>query len=238
MKFWQRLRNFFSRKPTQQDSPNVSPPDAPRPSQGTQEPEVNYQRVTDLPISRGRKMKPQAILVHYTAGHKDQRARDAIAFMQKMGHGYLFLDHKGQCWQNIMLDESYAHAGVSKMPDFSQLKGRTSISAFAIGIEVACGGRVDNKNQTWFKRTIPTSEIRTADLAIHGINGRFERYTQDQEDALFQICLDLCRRFDIHPSNVVGHHEVSPGRKDDPGAALSMGMHRFRAMLADELNRK
>ena len=238
MSFWQRLRNFFSRKPTQQDPPNVSPPDAPRPSQGTQEPEVNYQRVTDLPISRGRKMKPQSITVHYTAGWQNQRPRDAIAFMQRQGHGYLFMDEQGGVWQNIMLDESYAHAGVSTMPDFSQLKGRTNVSAFSIGIEVAAGGRVNNVNQTWFKKTVPTSQIRTANRDIHGINGRFERFTQAQEDSLFKLCLDLCKRFNIHPSNVVGHHEISPGRKDDPGGALSMGMHRFRAMLADELNRK
>ena len=218
--------------------PAPSNPDRDRPSQGDNDPSVTFQRVTELPISRGRKMNPQAIVVHYTAGHKDQRARDAIAFMQRMGHGYLFIDHAGQCWQNIMLDESYAHAGISRMPEFSQLKGRARVSSFSIGIEVACGGRVDSNNKTWFKRTIPEEEIRAANFSTHGIHGRFESYTQDQEDSLFDVCLELCRRFNIHPSNVVGHHEVSPGRKDDPGAALSMGMHRFRAMLADELNDK
>lgn len=236
MSFLRKLRTFFQKKPTNQTPPNVLPPDAPRPDLSRDDEPVLYQRVTDLPISRGRKMTPKMIVVHYTAGWQNQRPRDAIAFMQRNGHGYLYMPEDGSVWQNIMLDEAYAHAGVSTAPDFCHgVAGQRNISNISIGIEVAAGGRINNENKTWFGKVVHPSNIREADPKIHGSSGRYEKFTQAQEDSLFALCLDLCKRFKIHPSCVVGHHEVSVGRKDDPAGALSMGMHRFRALLADEL---
>jgi N-acetyl-anhydromuramyl-L-alanine amidase AmpD len=197
--------------------------------------EVEFQRLPELPISKGRKMKPQAIVIHYTAGWRNQRAYDAISFMQRVGHGYLFIDKWGSVWQHINLDESYAHAGLSMMPNFSNLAGRTSVSNFSIGIEVACGGRVDDKNKTSFGKVVAEDQIRSSNFAVHGKYGRYEIFTPEQEKALIDSIVILCKKFNIHPSNIVGHHEISPTRRDDPAASLSMGTHKLRAIVADEL---
>jgi N-acetylmuramoyl-L-alanine amidase len=236
MKWLIKLRNWLSPKPTPQNPPNVLPPEAPRPSQGGDREGVVYQRVTERPISRGRAMTPRAIVIHCTAGWQNQRPRDAISFMQSQGHGYLFMDEVGGIWQNIMLDESYAHAGTSKMPDFCHgMAGRTGVSGYGIGIEVACGDRLGANDMTWFNKKVHNA--RQAEFAVHGINGRFEPMTEAQEKALEDLCVDLCLRFStIHPSCIVGHHEISPGRKSDPGGSLSMGMARFRARVADRVS--
>lgn len=38
-----------------------------------------------------------------------------------------------------------------------------------------------------------------------------------QFDALVWQCVEWCRKYNIHIKNVVGHSQVSPGRKHDPG---------------------
>ena len=37
-------------------------------------------------------------------------------------------------------------------------------------------------------------------------------------DALTEVCAALCARYpSLSPSAIVGHQEISPGRKQDPG---------------------
>ena len=43
-------------------------------------------------------------------------------------------------------------------------------------------------------------------------------YTDAQYDALTEVCAALCARYpSLSPSAIVGHQEISPGRKQDPG---------------------
>jgi len=197
--------------------------------------EVEFQRLPELPISKGRRMIPQALVIHFTAGWQNQRAFDAISYMQQMKHGYLFIDKWGSIWQHIHLDESYAHAGTSVMPSFSRLAGRSNVSSFSIGIELAGGGQVNAQNKTWFGKTVEPENIRVTDPAIHGRSGRYEKFTPEQEKSLIDTCLTLCRKYNIPADCIVAHHEISPNRRDDIGGSLSMGMHRLRALVADEL---
>lgn len=230
---WRRIKSIFSKpvKPIYQE-PSLPPETDIEWDHG----EIEFQRLPELPISKGRKAKIQAIVVHFTAGWQNQKARDAIAFMQKNGHGYLFIDHKGSVWQHINLDQAYAHAGKSIMPSFSRMAGKSNVSSFSIGIEVACGGQLNKENKTWFGKAVSEENSRTATRAIHGVSGKFEAFTQEQEASLIDAIVKLCKMHSIHPSNIVGHHEVSPSRKDDPGASLSMGMHKLRAIVSDKLS--
>ncbi len=43
-------------------------------------------------------------------------------------------------------------------------------------------------------------------------------YTDAQYDALTGVCVALCARYpSLSPSAIVGHQEIAPGRKQDPG---------------------
>ncbi len=82
-----------------------------------------------------------------------------------------------------------SHAGRSTMPD----DGRTGVNDFSIGIELMASHPNDD----------PT--VRTADDA----------YTAAQYAALNRLIASICERHDI--AHVVGHDEVAPERKTDPG---------------------
>ena len=43
-------------------------------------------------------------------------------------------------------------------------------------------------------------------------------FTDRQYQSLATVCYDLCLNYAIEPAHIVGHREIAPGRKIDPGA--------------------
>ena len=76
----------------------------------------------------------------------------------------------------------------------SQWRGRTWLNASSIGIELV--------NQGYYE----------------GPNGRYwQPYAPAQIDALIVLLKDLMQRHDLAPGSILGHSDVAPQRKVDPG---------------------
>ncbi|UPY38200.1 N-acetylmuramoyl-L-alanine amidase [Sediminicoccus sp. KRV36] len=71
----------------------------------------------------------------------------------------------------------------------SHWRGRSALNANSIGIEIV------NPGHEWGYRHFPAMQMA----------------------ALADLCLDILARHPIPPRNVVGHSDVSPDRKQDPG---------------------
>lgn len=53
---------------------------------------------------------------------------------------------------------------------------------------------------------------------VHGGHGADElHYKRVQITSLAELCADITARYDIKPWNIVGHSDIAPGRKIDPG---------------------
>jgi len=65
------------------------------------------------------------------------------------------------------------------------------------------------------------TDINSASIGIELVNPGHEfgyrPFTDAQMDALTPLLADIVRRHDIPRANVVGHSDVAPARKDDPG---------------------
>ncbi|WP_313739154.1 N-acetylmuramoyl-L-alanine amidase [Pseudomonas sp.] len=109
------------------------------------------------------------------------------------------------------IDPTYQRAGFDKVRTFnlvdererawhagvSSWAGRTNLNDTAIGIELVNEASVSDGQFT------------------------FPDYHPEQIDALIQLCQDILQRYpDITPTHIVGHSDVSVGRKSDPGAAF------------------
>ena len=73
----------------------------------------------------------------------------------------------------------------------SYWRGVTDVNSASIGIEISCRGR--------------------------DAQGRPVPYGEAQIEVVIALCADICRRHAIRPENVVGHSDVAPRRKIDPG---------------------
>lgn len=177
---------------------------------------------------------PEGAIVHWTGGHWDQSGEAAMAFQKKSGMCYFYIDQHGTIFQNFPLNRWGYHAGKSKWPGWG-----SSVSNRAVGIEVACAGTLNSKNQPSFKRTVPSDQVRVVGNKDNMQAGRYQKYTPEQEQALTKLILALKENNpDVFDLNLVlGHDEVSGkrgigwNRKSDPGGSLSMTMDEYRAKL-------
>lgn len=194
---------------------------------------------------------PQGAIVHFTAG-----APNPVSTVEGgISNHYTFfvIAPDGQVYQNFDLNRWGYHAGESSHPKLGK-----SVSKYLVGIEICNAGKVrqiDEKTfRPWFNdplhyqqehepiprgvpnpaRDLPPEQVRHVERFQNREAGWYHRYTVEQEKALIELLLWLKTNapgiFDFE--FVLGHDEVSPGRKNDPGGALSMTMPDLRAHLA------
>lgn len=200
---------------------------------------------------RYRKGYPEGLVLHWTAGRygSDEKAMSSYDGGVDRGHLYFLLAQSGLLIQGFPLDQWGYHAGTSSW------KGLPStVSDELVGLEVINAGKLDRveiegkeRFAAWFHYVPGTKKVAPGEvknlLYPHDVRqvakhdnqaaGFYHRYTDEQEEGIAKLCLWLkLQAPDIFQfENVVGHDEVAPGRKTDPGGSLSMSMPEFRAYL-------
>lgn len=181
-----------------------------------------------------RKGYPEGAIVHFTAGHPHGERAVEYAVSQNT-YCYFVIGPDGTVYQNFPLNRWGYHAGKSEHDTLGK-----SVSQYLVGIEVTCAGKVeklnDNLFKPWFDLYLSQDEVRYVKKEQNRVAGWYHKYTEAQETSLTVLLLWL------HQNNpdvfkleyVLGHDEVSPGRKNDPGGSLSMTMPDFRAHLLGE----
>ena len=130
----------------------------------------------------------QYIVVHYTAAPL-ARSLALLTTHQVSAH-YLITDEpEPRILQLVDESQSAWHAGQSSW------YGRTWLNANAIGIEIVNAGYLSRK----------------------GTEMLWAPYQEAQIDRSIALIRDIARRHDIAPENIVGHSDVAPQRKVDPG---------------------
>lgn len=132
------------------------------------------------------------LVMHYTA-LDDERSFKVLTGGKVSSH-YLIPTHPsridGKPVVISLVDEGQIawHAGVS------QWKEATSLNHCSIGIEIVNLGYRDNgKFRSWYP------------------------YTADQITTIAVVMKDIIDRHEIEPQNVLGHSDIAPQRKVDPG---------------------
>ncbi len=73
-------------------------------------------------------------------------------------------------------------------------------------------------NSEWFGRTDMNSGSIGIEIVNHGReDGTWEPYTAAQTAVVGALIKDIARRHQIKPFNIVGHSDIAPQRKIDPG---------------------
>lgn len=108
---------------------------------------------------------------------------------------------------------------------------------YSLGIELDNAGRLSrhgNRWQAWFKVDYDDAEVIQA---VHKNETElccWHDYTTEQIDAAFQVAGLLMAKYGLR--DVVGHEDIAPHRKCDPGPAFPMTSFRSRLMGRTEDN--
>jgi N-acetylmuramoyl-L-alanine amidase len=172
---------------------------------------------------------PDTIVIHYTAGPSAESAIATFADPKKKVSAHVVVADDGKITQMVSVAEVAWHAGPSSY------QGRDGFNRYAIGIEIANAGwltRSGERYVAWFGRAYPVEQV------YHGRHRNPEvtheywhRFTEAQIAVVQELCELLCRSYPIRL--ILGHDEIAPTRKQDPGPAFPLDKLRDRVLYQD-----
>ncbi|QNH71817.1 putative N-acetylmuramoyl-L-alanine amidase [Rhizobium phage P9VFCI] len=177
--------------------------------------------------------KRKFIVVHYTAGGNYANDVKTLSSSPKQVSCHLVIGRdKEQVTQIGDFNDIQWHAGAS------QWKGINGLNSYSIGIELTNPGwmelSADKKTATTYYGKVYEVETSKLIIARHPALGNKEYgwlpYTQIQLQNLMDVVEALKAAYPTI-EEVVGHEQISPGRKQDPGIGIILSQK-----LMDKLN--
>jgi N-acetyl-anhydromuramyl-L-alanine amidase AmpD len=159
--------------------------------------------------SKNQRVKPKYIILHYTA-NCDERS------ILKWFKNYLYpvsahyvIAPNGTITMTVDPSNRAWHAGESYW------KGCEEMNAYSIGIEIINPGSNEQKTEpckedqtTWSKKDCYITK---------GSENCWYPFTTQQITSVIELCKKLMNKYKISSQNIIGHSDIAPGRKIDPG---------------------
>lgn len=174
--------------------------------------------VLQMPDNSGPALRPDIAVVHYAV---TQSARSTAAVLNGSPYScHVTIDSNGTVIQQVPFNRQAHHAGKSSY------KGRSNVNQFSLGIEISNPGPLvtgpDGRLRTTYGKVWDRGYVQGMhrDPNAPRVWQNWAEYSQTELD----LCAHLCELFKqvYGITDVVGHDEVSPGRKFDPGPAFPM----------------
>lgn len=185
---------------------------------------------------------PTGMVLHWTAGHRNGLTA-GNELMRNTGMLYLIGDKDGNLAQSDSLQFHGYHAGKS-----SHKYANGYVSDEFIGLELQAAGHLHKKPDgfySWWGGKIPAGEVKYSEKRDNIVEGFYHLYTQAQMLLTRKL---VCWLYLNNPSafsvdRLVGHDEVSPGRKVDPGGSTTtkdyvvLSMPELRKLIWNDVDR-
>jgi N-acetylmuramoyl-L-alanine amidase len=171
---------------------------------------------------------PDTIIIHYTAGSSAESSIKTLCDKRNKASAHLVVSRDGVVTQLLPFNKIAWHAGKSSYG------GRTGFNKYSIGIEIDNAGKLTKSSDqyiAWFGRVYPESDVIEAVHRNESEPYYWHRYTEKQIDRVNDICVDLIEAYEI--SSILGHEEISPRRKIDPGPAFPLDKLRDRVLYRE-----
>ena len=155
---------------------------------------------SDTYQATGKSERIKTIILHYTVGD-NARSTQLLTTGDVSAH-YLILSSNDNKIYNLVPESERAwHAGNGSFA------GRKVLNDTSIGIEI-----VNSGIQPAYKNA-----LKNTALAYHPYE-HFVEFDELQIQKVAQLVQDIAKRYDISPKNIIGHADMAPSRKIDPGA--------------------
>ncbi len=155
----------------------------------------------------------QFIVVHFSAGS----SKGVEAYFQQpeaLSSVHVMIARDGTVKQMVPFDFAAYHAGAGSW------KGVSSLNRVSLGIDLENWGPLELRNRAWTSwsgHVVPAEEV----LLVGEPPRPWQKYTELQLVSFVKVA---CALRQAYPSieELVGHDQISPGRKTDPGPAFPM----------------
>jgi N-acetylmuramoyl-L-alanine amidase len=175
--------------------------------------QVNYMATPNS----GANYVPEYIVIHSSASTSAKGTINWFLNPQSKAATHILIDRDGNITQFAPFNKVVYHAGASEWD------GKSGLNRYSIGIDLINAGSLTRKGKDWVNvagQIVPGNEV---DI-IKGKEGENEsawhNYTREQINTLSEICKVLRETYSIQA--VLGHSEISPNKKADPGPAFPL----------------
>jgi N-acetylmuramoyl-L-alanine amidase len=177
--------------------------------------------------------KPGIVVIHFTAGGTARSSAEWFRSPQnRNSSAHVVIERDGTIIQCVNFEKIAWHAGRSSW------HGLIGLNQYSIGIELANWGNLRSADGGWVTSTgkriaepfLGTHRNGNPDGSTHPIG--WEPYPEEQVAAARGLVEALIGAYAI--SEIVGHDDIAPVRKSDPGPAFNMS--RFRTALLNPRN--
>jgi len=184
------------------------------------------------------------LVIHYTAGREASGAANWFANPSSGVSAHVTIGRSGEVIQSVPFSDRAWHAGKSRWRVRNDRL--TSLNRHAIGIEIANAGACRKTEAGHWKNglgvLVPSDEIVVAPHKngsiyfnanpAHGVTAGsvatpgWATYTEQQMQVAEELATFLVGHYGLE--DVVGHDDISPGRKSDPGPLFQTESFRDR----------
>jgi N-acetylmuramoyl-L-alanine amidase len=145
-------------------------------------------RIDATYTSENQDSRVQYLVIHFTSEAFEPSLRTLTRGAGTVSSHYLVRDDPPTIYRLVDESQRAWHAGVSSW------RGQTQLNAASIGIEIVNRGEIGGPG-----------------------SGVWEDYPKAQMDVVMELVRDIVKRHGIRPERVVGHSDIAPQRKVDPG---------------------
>jgi N-acetyl-anhydromuramyl-L-alanine amidase AmpD len=138
-------------------------------------------------VSQNQDSRAQFLIIHFTAESFPSSLKTLTQGSGTVSSHYLVRDDPPTIFRLVDENRRAWHAGVSSW------KGQTALNAASIGIEIVNLGDTDLQGNPW------------------------PEFPKAQMDLVVELVKDIVKRHGIRPDRVLGHSDIAPQRKVDPG---------------------
>lgn len=172
--------------------------------------------------NRGGIIKPSILVMHFTGADNAAGSINWLCDPRSKVSAHLVLDQKGEVTQLAPFNRACWHAGKSRWGNV------TAINSNSIGIEMANCGPLKKMADGTYRAELAKKTFQPSEVVVAGHKNNpkvvigWDDYPAAQVQASIAIMAAIVAQYGIKESNVVGHDDIAPGRKVDPGPAYPM----------------
>lgn len=170
--------------------------------------------------------RPEYLVMHYTAATTAESAISWFKTPIAQASAHLVIGRDGAVTQCAPFNVVTWHAGKS------QWKGIIGLNKSSIGIELVNAGKLVKVGDRFIcavdRKVIDPDDVIKATHKNETTENYWQEYTARQMEVTFEISALLVKQYSL--KDVIGHEDISPIRKSDPGPAFPMASLRSRSI--------
>lgn len=178
--------------------------------------------------NHGGQLKPSFLVMHYTAGRSADSSAGWLCDPRAKASAHLVIGKDGKIIQLVPFNLVAWHAGKSSWNDGEQ--EFVGMNNHAIGIELDNPGKLVRKGGGWrsllLGREYQDKDVLEATHKNESAPAGWCVYPEVQLNAALNVAALLLEEYGLR--DVLGHDDVAPRRKVDPGPAFPMDSFRAR----------